>query len=222
MGTNEPAVFVVDDDPAVCEALQGLLEAEGFRAAVFHSAEDFLAGYRPGQPGCLVLDMQMNGMNGLELQAKLEREQLGIPVIIISGHGSIPTAVHAMKTGAIDFLEKPVDPQLLLRRIRHALAKAERLRTEQRRRRDFAARLARLTPRERLVMDLVVVGRPTKEIAAELGVTVKTVEAHRKRVLQKMGVTKAVALARLVTAGYLGLSSLPPGGETAQGPSAGP
>jgi FixJ family two-component response regulator len=221
MGSDEPMVFVVDDDPAVCEALQGLLEAEGFRAAVFRSAEAFLAAYRPGPPGCLVLDMRMNGMNGLELQAKLEREQFGIPVIIITGHGNVPAAVRAMKDGAVDFLEKPVDPQLLLQRIRHALAKAQHLRSEQRQRRDFTVRLARLTPRERRVMDLVVAGRSTKEIATELGVTVKTVEAHRRRVFQKMHVTKAVELARLVTAGYLGLSSPPAGSPTADGPPAG-
>ena len=220
MGINQPTVFVVDDDPAVCESLQSLLEADGFCAAVHRSAEDFLAAYRPGQVGCLVLDVRMHGMSGLDLLAKLEHEQLGIPVILISGHGDIPTAVRAMKTGAVDFLEKPVDPTLLVQRIRHALAKAEHMSDEQRQRRDFAARLARLTPRERRVMDLVVAGRPTKEIATQLGVSVKTVEAHRKRVFQKIGVSKAVELVRLVTAGRLSLSSPPAGQEPPNGPPA--
>jgi two-component system response regulator FixJ len=221
MPDNEPTVFVVDDEPAVRESLQSLLEAEGFRAAVYKSAEEFLAAYRPGKPGCLVLDVRMHGVNGLELQTKLQRDQPGVPIIIISAHGDIPSVVRAMKRGALDFLEKPVDPQTLLKRIRQALAADERFRQEQQQRRDFEARLARLTPRERLVMDLVVAGRPTKEIATQLGVTVKTVEAHRNRVLQKMGVTKAVALARLVTAGYLRLSSRASGSGTADDPPAG-
>jgi len=216
MPDNEPTVFVVDDDEAVCDGLQALLESEGLRTATFGSAEAFLAAYRPGQPGCLVLDIRMRGMSGLELQARLAREQLGIPVIIISGQGNIPLAVRAVKTSAIDFLEKPIDPHVLVERVRQALKLEQQTHRELEQRRDFAARLQRLTPRERLVMELVAAGRPSKEIAAELGVSLKTVEAHRKQVLEKMGVAKAVTLARLVAAGYLTLSS-PDAGDTASG-----
>jgi RNA polymerase sigma factor (sigma-70 family) len=221
MPNREPTVFVVDDDAAVREGLQALLESEGLRTATYASAEAFLAAFQPGQSGCLVVDVRMRGMSGLELQSQLAREQLGIPVIIISGHGDIPTAVRAVKTGALDFLEKPVDPQVLLERIRDALRLAERTRQEQEQRRDVAARWARLTPQERRVMELMVAGRANKEIAAELGVKPKTVEVHRKHVLEKMGVTKTVALARLVTTGRLTLSSDTTGGAAGDGVPAG-
>lgn len=209
MQDDDQTVFVVDDDEAVCDALQSLLESEGLRAAVFRSADEFLTAYRPGQPGCLVLDVRMRGMSGLELQAKLVGEQLSIPIIIISGHGDIPMAVRALKAGALDFLEKPVDPRVLLARIRHALGVEKQWRRQREQRQDLAVRLARLTPRERVVMNMVVAGRPSKRIAAELGVTLKTVEAHRKQVLRKMGVSKAVELVRLVSAEAPPLSSSP-------------
>jgi RNA polymerase sigma factor (sigma-70 family) len=221
MGTSPPTVFVVDDDLAMCESLQTLLEAENLRVVVHRSAEAFLAAYCPGQVGCLVLDVRMHGMSGMDLQARLERERYAIPIILISGHGDIPMAVRAMKNGALDFLEKPVDPQLLLQRILHALAQAERLHKEDRQRRAFEARLASLTRRERLVMDLVAAGRPTKQIASQLGITIKTVEAHRQRVYQKMGVNKAVDLVRLVTAGHQRLSSPAAGKPIADDPPAG-
>jgi FixJ family two-component response regulator len=221
MADVEPTVFVVDDDVAVCEGLQALLESEGLRSATYLSAEAFVAAYRPGQPGCLVLDIRMHGMNGLELQAWLARQQFGLPVIIISGHGNIPMTVQAMQTGALDFLEKPVDPQLLLERIRVALDAEQRTRGEQAQRRALAERLACLTPRERHVLERVVAGKANKEIAAELGVSVKTVEAHRRQVMLKMGVTKAVALAKLVMNGGAPLSSGAIGDGAAGGAPAG-
>ncbi|MEW6249155.1 MAG: response regulator transcription factor [Planctomycetota bacterium] len=198
MVTRTPTVFVVDDDQALCESLQWLLESVGLAVRTFPSAEQFLAAYDPADPGCLVLDIRMPGMNGLDLQNRLGGRGITLPVIVITGHGDVPLAVRALRAGAVDFLEKPVHDQLLLQRIRAALERDAATRREQERRSGTAARLAHLTPREREVLELVVAGRANKQIAAELGVTQKTVEVHRKRVMQKMGVRSAVALTRLI------------------------
>lgn len=200
MVANEPTVFVVDDDPALREALQWLLESEGFAVATYDSAEAFLAGYHPGQPGCLVLDVRMRGMSGLDLQARLVQEPVGLPIIIITGHGDVPMAVRAVKSGAVDFLEKPVSDAALLERVREALRLDAENRRQCARRGHVAARLARLTPRERQVMDRMVAGRANKAIALELGIAEKTVEVHRKRVLEKMGVRTAIELVHTLAA----------------------
>ncbi len=200
MKPTDPIVFIVDDDPAIRESLQWLLESEGFGVETYASAETFLNAYDPNQPGCLVLDIRMRGMSGLELQAKLARESCALPVIMITGHGDIPMAVRAVKAGVVDFLEKPVPDEVLVRQIRHALDLGERMRGVLQQRGETAARVASLTPREREVMDLVVAGKANKKIAADLGITEKTVEAHRKRVMQKMGARSAVELVRLVMA----------------------
>lgn len=200
MTEAEPRVFVVDDDEAMCEALQWLLESEGLPVETYHSAEAFLETYHPRQPGCLVLDVRMRGMSGLDLQAYLAQKELGIPIIIITAHGDVPMAVRAVQGGAVDFLEKPVSDQVLLKRIRHALEIDAQARQELRQRADTAARLETLTPREREVMDLVTAGKASKHIATVLGIAEKTVEVHRKRVMHKMGVHNAVDLVRLVIA----------------------
>jgi FixJ family two-component response regulator len=194
----EPVVFVVDDDEAVCESLGCLLRSQGLNVRTFLSAEEFLAQYRPHQPGCLVLDLRMRGMSGLELQARLVRQTLSLPVIIVTGHGDIPMAVRAVRAGVVDFLEKPVSDELLLRRIRLALDIDGRQREQQREQEGFAARLATLTGREREVMELVLVGHANKQIAAKLGVKEKTVEVHRKHLLKKMGVRNAVQLVQVL------------------------
>lgn len=194
----EPTVFVVDDDPAICESLAGLLESRGLRVRTYPSAETFLAAYDPRQPGCIVLDVRMRGMSGLELQATLARDGDGPPVIILTGHGDIPMAVRAAKAGAVDFLEKPVNDEVLLQRIHLALEQERRTRSDRRQDHEVAARLADLTPREREVMDLIVAGLSNKQVATHLAITEKTVEVHRRRVLQKMGAHNAVDLVRLV------------------------
>lgn len=195
---SEPIVFVVDDDPAIRESLANLLESRGLRVRTYPSAEAFLAAYDPREPGCAVLDVRLRGMSGLELQARLARDGNSLPVIILTGHGDIPMAVRAAKAGAVDFLEKPVNDEVLLQRIHLALEQERRTRPDRRRDHEVAARVADLTPREREVMDLIVAGLPNKQVATRLNITEKTVEVHRRRVLHKMGVHSAVDLVRLV------------------------
>ncbi len=188
-----PTVFVVDDDEAMRSSLQWLIESVGLAVECYASAEAFLDAYYPGRSGCLLLDVRMPGMGGLELQEYLRRHEITIPVIIITGHGDVPMSVRAMKEGAIDFIEKPFNDELLLDAIRNAVD--ERQRQEQTQRAELAACLALLTPREHEVMDMVTAGKSNKEIASALGVSAKTVEAHRAKVMDKM---KASSLAELV------------------------
>ncbi|WP_456447874.1 response regulator transcription factor [Thiolapillus sp.] len=190
-----PTVFVVDDDEAMRSSLQWLIESVDLPVECYASAEAFLEAYYPGRSGCLLLDVRMPGMGGLELQEYLRRHEITIPVIIITGHGDVPMSVRAMKEGAIDFIEKPFNDELLLDAIRNALAVDERQRQEQTLRAELAACLATLTPREHEVMDMVTAGKSNKEIASALGVSAKTVEAHRAKVMDKM---KASSLAELV------------------------
>jgi FixJ family two-component response regulator len=192
---NEPTVFVVDDDQAMRHSLQWLIESVGLRVRTFGSAEEFLQTYYPGQAGCLLLDVRMPGMSGLDLQAYLARREISLPVIVITGHGDVPMAVKAMQSGARDFIEKPFKDDDLLASIRAALAADEKGRGERLVRAEIATRLAELTPREHEVMDMVTGGKSNKDIAAALGVSAKTVEAHRARVMDKM---RADSLADLV------------------------
>ncbi len=191
----EPTVFVVDDDEAMRDSLRWLIESVGLRVECHDSAESFLESYYPGRSGCLLLDVRMPGMSGLELQEYLQQHEIDIPVIIITGHGDVPMSVRAMKKGAIDFIEKPFNDELLLDAIRNALAVNEKQREKRALRAELAARVATLTPREHQVMEMVTAGRSNKEIAAELGVSAKTVEAHRAKVMDKM---QAGSLAELV------------------------
>lgn len=200
MRTEQPIVFVVDDDEAMCESLQWLLESDGLTVRTFHSAEEFLSSYRPEQPGCLVLDVRMHGLSGLDLQSQLARRGAAIPVIIITGHGDVPMAVRAMKSGVADFLEKPVSDKVLLQRIHAALDLDRRQRESDRERREIRTAIEQLTAREREVLNLVVGGKANKQIAAELGIREKTVEVHRKHVMQKMSVHTVVDLVRIVLA----------------------
>lgn len=192
---QEPTVFVVDDDDAVREAVGLLLKSNGFTVEAKASAAEFLAAYDPVCPGCLVLDVRMPGMSGMELQAKLAADQVGIPVIIISGHGDIPMAVAAVKAGAVDFIEKPFDEHRLLATVQRALTLDERRRREAAAATGAAARQSRLTAREREVLERVVAGDPNKVIAARLGISARTVEIHRARVMEKM---RARSVAELV------------------------
>ena len=205
MAETKPTVFVVDDESAMREAFTCLLEAEGLEVRTYESGEAFLAAYQPRQPGCLLLDVRMRGMSGLQLQARLAQMEPTLPVIIITGHGDISMAVQGMKAGAMDFLEKPVNDKLLVERVRLALEEDDRRGREWQQRNAIATLLASLTVREQQVLPLVVRGLPSKQIATKLGITQKTVEAHRKHILDKMGVHNTPALVRVVTAAGLTL-----------------
>jgi two-component system response regulator FixJ len=193
--SQEETVFVVDDDEAMRSSLQWLIESMGMRVETFDSATAFLDAFVPGRAGCLLLDVRMPGMSGLELQAYLARREQHIPVIIITGHGDVSMAVKAMKNGAVDFIEKPFDDEALIVSIRNALQHDEKQRALWAQRSDLKARKAELTPREHEVMDMVTDGKSNKEIALALGVSAKTVEVHRARVMDKM---RADSLAELV------------------------
>ncbi|AGA91064.1 response regulator [Thioflavicoccus mobilis 8321] len=195
---REPIVFVVDDDEAMRTSLKWLIESVGLRVHTFGSAEEFLAAYYPGRAGCLLVDVRMPGMSGLELQARLAKSELCLPVIIITGHGDVAMAVRAMKAGALDFIEKPFNDEALIGAIRRGLDRDASQRRQQSRRADITARLAQLTPREHEVMELVTDGKSNKEIAAALGVSAKTVEAHRARVMDKMEADSLADLVRMV------------------------
>ena len=193
--TSHPIVFVVDDDESVRTSIRFLLKSVGLDNQAFASAAEFLAAYDPAQPGCLVLDVRMPGMSGLELQDQLNLRGATLPVIFITGHGDIPMAVEAMQHGAHDFLQKPFRDQDLIHRIQQALAKDAKTRAALEEHDRIRSRLETLTPREREVLALMTQGKPNKIMAHELGVSQRTVEIHRARVMEKSG---AVSLAQLV------------------------
>jgi RNA polymerase sigma factor (sigma-70 family) len=186
---------VVDDDDALRDSLRWLLESAGYKVSSHATAERFLLSYRPGMAGCLVLDVRMPGASGLELQQELMRRGATLPIIFVTGHGDVPMAVEAVKSGAFHFLEKPFKDEQLLRLIDEASRQSMPV-TEHAQRLCAAARLATLTQREREVMDLVVQGRKNKQIADHLGISIKTVEAHRARAMEKMDVSSVAELVR--------------------------
>jgi FixJ family two-component response regulator len=190
-------VFVVDDYAPVRSSISRLLRAAGFATAGFASAGDFLAQYDPGVCGCLVLDLAMPAVNGLELQRILEKTGSLLPIIFLTGHGDIPKSVQAMKHGASDFLTKPVNDEDLLVAVRVAIEKDRALRQEQAELSEIRARLATLTPREREVLEYVVAGKLNKQIAGDLGTVEQTVKAHRAQVMEKMRVRSVAELVRL-------------------------
>lgn len=189
MSTNmsiEPTVFIVDDDAEVRDALKLLMESVGLPAETYSSAQEFLSRFDPTRPGCLVLDIRMPGMSGLELQERLNQEPLHPPVVIITGHGDVPMAVRAVQAGASDFIEKPFRDQVLLDSVHRAITRDAETRGEASRLADIQARLDRLTPREKEVLERIMAGDRNKVIAASLGVSQSTVEAHRAKVMEKM------------------------------------
>ena len=193
-----PTVFVVDDDNAVRNSLRLLLKSVGLASQPLGSAAEFLETYRPSQPGCLVLDVRMPGMSGLELQRELNLRGATIPVIFITGHGDIPMAVEAMQQGAFDFLAKSFRDQELIDRVQRALAKDGTTRSALKERECIRERLESLTPREREVLSLMTQGKPNKLMAHELGVSQRTVEIHRARVMEKSGASSLAQLVRMV------------------------
>jgi FixJ family two-component response regulator len=198
MKDRSPVVFIVDDDEAVRSSLRLLLKSVGLVPTALGSAREFLDKYDPAQPGCLVLDVRMPGMSGIELQETLNRQGAVIPVIFITGHGDVPMAVEAMQAGAFDFLQKPFRDQDLIDRIQRALEKDRASRTALTERSLIQQRLESLTPREREVLTLVTSGKPNKIMAADLGVSQRTVEIHRARVMEKMGASSLAQLVRMM------------------------
>jgi len=195
MTRSMPTVFIVDDDAPVRDGLKLLLRSVGHRVETYGSAQEFLDAYADDRPGCLVLDVRMPGMSGLDLQERLNERRAILPIIFITGHGDVPMAVEALQAGALDFLQKPFRDQELLDRIASALDKDAANRRELLELKQVAARFAELTPRERSVMNLVVQGKSNKVIAGDLDISQRTVEIHRARVMEK---TQAGSLAHLV------------------------
>ena len=194
---NEATVFLVDDDPAALRVLSALVRVVFPHVETFSSAADFLAAYRQ-QPGCLVLDVAMPGMSGLELHRKLIQDKINLPVIFVTGHGNVPMAVEAMQMGAVNFLQKPVQEQTLCDSIRRAIELGVQNRRRRDRRQRVEERLARLTPGERQVLDLILEGKINKEIATQLGLSTRTIEDRRAKLMQKIGVKSLAELIQVV------------------------
>ena len=195
MSHATPIVFVVDDDVSVRESLESLIRCEGWRSEAFQSADEFLARPRAATPSCLVLDLTLPGLNGLELQERIAGDRSDMPIIFISGYGDVPKTVRAMKAGAVEFLTKPLNDDDLLSAIRQAIERSRSTLAQQSEMRQLRHRLTSLTPREREVMDLVVSGLLNKQVGAELGISEITVKAHRGKVMEKM---QAESIADLV------------------------
>ena len=190
-------VYIVDDDAAVRDALGLSLGVRGYRTAIFADAESFLRAYRPDWRGCILIDIRMPGMDGLALQQRLLELGCNLPAIVMTGHGDVSSAREAFKSRALDFLEKPLDHAKLIAAIDEALLQNETLGREAESRHAFAGLLATLTPREREVMDMIVTGRHNREIAEAMGISARTVEVHKARVMQKLKVDSVAQLVRL-------------------------
>ena len=191
----DQTVHVVDDDEALRDSLAWMLEANGHAVVAHESGEAFLAACTPGMTGCVLLDVRMPGMSGLEVFEELGRRRCGLPVVFITGHGDVPMAVSALKQGAVDFIEKPFGEREMLRVVEQCLRLERETRDRRLQEADTARRLEQLTQREREVLELIIVGKLNKQIADVLGISIKTVEVHRARVMEKMG---AHSLAELV------------------------
>ena len=189
-------VFIVDDDPSVRDSLQFLLGSVGLEVRSFPSAQDFLAGADPQAPGCLLLDVRMPGMSGLDLQNELANAEISIPIIFITGHGTVPMSVRAMKAGAVDFLQKPFDEQDLINAVHQAIERDRQARLERDELRKIQQRVNALTPREYEVFTLLVSGMLNKQVAYRLGTTERTIKAHRSRIMEKMEADSLTDLVR--------------------------
>ena len=200
MRSDEPTVFLVDDDHAVRDALELLLESAGLRTVSYPSAAAFLEGFEKNRRGCLVLDIRMPGMSGMELQAALAEKSVNIPIIFLTGHGNVSMSAKAFRTGAIDFMENPFNENVLLERIQEAIQLDQSNQAMAARRVDANTRLASLTPREREVMLLIVAGNANKEIATKLNLSTRTIETHRGHILEKTGAQSLADLIELAIA----------------------
>lgn len=198
MNDDKPTVFVVDDDPGVGKSVRFLLGTVGLAAETYLSGDEFLQAYDPARSGCLVLDVRMPGMSGLDVQARLRALGSHLPIIFVTAHGDVPMAVDAVKAGAMDFIQKPFRDQELLDKIQEALETDARVRAERTDLEKIRGRLESLTQREAEVLELVVAGKPNKRIAHALGISQRTVEIHRARVMEKMQVRSVSMLVQLV------------------------
>lgn len=198
--SDTKTIFVIDDDDGVRSALRFLLQSAGHAVETFASAGEFLEGSAPKRRGCVLLDVCMPGLSGLELQGELSAKSPGLPVIFITGHGTIPKAVAALRAGAIDFIEKPIQDDVLLASIQRALDWEDRHRVESETLGELKARAAALTTREREILDLVAQAEPNKVIAQRLGISFRTVEIHRSHIADKLGVTTTSELIRAAIA----------------------
>lgn len=197
---TQAVTYVIDDDKAVRESLRWLIESVGLPVETYHSAREFLMSFKDTRPGCIVLDVRMPEMSGLELQEHLAARDVKLPIIVITGHGDVPMAVRALKGGAIDFIEKPFNDQALLDRIQHALQDNIEDRSKWAALDHARKGLAQLTKREHEVLERVIKGESSKRIAAELGLSTKTVEAHRAKIMQKLRVKSVAELVRVAVA----------------------
>lgn len=196
--TEDALIHVVDDDPALRRALVFLFESVGWRVQAHGSAEAFLAAWQPGDPGCILLDIRMPAMSGLELQQVMRARSIALPIVFLTGHADVSLAVQAMKHGACDFIEKPFRDQVLLDAVAKAVRGCKEQYADEQARDAVAAALGRLSPREREVARLVAQGLPNKTIARALDISERTVHVHRQHVMEKVGVTSAAQLARLM------------------------
>ncbi|MBS7243260.1 MAG: response regulator transcription factor [Comamonas sp.] len=197
MTAKKGIVYVVDDDEAVRDSLQWLLEGKDYRVRCFESAEAFLARYDPREVACLIADIRMHGMTGLELQDKLIERHSPLPIVFITGHGDVPMAVDTMKKGALDFIQKPFDESALVSVVERMLEHARTAFTDQQQAATREALLAKLTGRESQVLERIVAGRLNKQIADDLGISIKTVEAHRANIMEKMGANTVADLLKV-------------------------
>lgn len=195
--SNDPVIAIVDDDPSVREGLESLIRSVGWRAETFASAQEFLDRARAEAASCLILDLQLPGLSGLDLQKRMAEVELEIPIVFLTGHGNIPVSVKAMKAGAVEFLTKPFEEQELLKAIQEAIERDRRTRRQHAETRELRARYESLTPREQQVMRQVVSGLLNKQIAAELNITEYTVKIHRGRVMGKMQADSLADLVRM-------------------------
>lgn len=195
---DKAIVYVVDDDNAMAQSIRWLIESVGLQVQIFDNAKTFLAAYDSQHYGCLILDVRMPEIGGLELQAQLKENDIEIPIIFITGHGDVPMAIRAMKAGAVEFLTKPFNDQALLDSINRAIEMDLRQQGKRQQRQKIAERIKRLTPREHQVMELVVAGKLNKVIAAELTISSKTVELHRAKIMDKMEAKSLAELVKLV------------------------
>lgn len=195
---GEPGtVFLIDDDPSVRDSLTLLLSLKGLSTQAFANAESFIDTYRPERSGCVLTDLRMPGMTGLELLAALRERQIDVPVVVLTAHGDVPTARAALKNGAFDFLEKPVDDAMLLEILKNALRVERQRRAAATARSDTDRRLERLTEREREILALIAAGHPNRDVAAQLGISPRTVEVHRARIMEKLECRSLAELIRM-------------------------
>ena len=196
-GSLTPTAYVVEDDESIRTLWRWLMESNGIAVRTFNSAPEFIAGYQPGAPGCLVLDLRLPGMSGLELQEHLKRSRIDLPIVFVTAHGDVRTAVTALKEGAVDFIEKPFSYREALSIVQKAFERDAETRQRRGRQAQIAGRIATLTDRERAVLQRVIEGKQNKLIADELDISIKTVEVHRSKVMEKMGVDSVAELVQL-------------------------